>query len=56
MYSVPNVLEVFANDVQYHLICWMHFQREVASEYDDTKQVIDLIHGLIADNHVINIA
>ena len=43
LYSVPNASGVVANDVQYHLICWVHFQRNVSSENDGTIQVIDNI-------------
>ena len=48
--SAPNV-----SDVQYDLICWMHFQRIVASENDDTIQFTDNIGRVIADIDIINI-
>ena len=51
----PNVSDVVANDVQYHLICWMHFQKKVASENDDTIQFTDNKGRLIADIDIINI-
>ena len=40
---IPNASGVVANDVQYHLICRVHFQRNVSSENDGTIQVIDNI-------------
>ena len=55
LYSIPNASEVVANDIQYHLICWVHFQRKIASENDDTIQVIDNIDRVIADTEIINI-
>ena len=53
--SAPNVLDVIANDGQYRLFCWIHFQRKVVSENDDTIQVIDVIGRVIADTEIINI-
>ena len=55
LYSIPNASVVVANDIQYHLICWVHFQRKIASENDDTIQVIDNIDRAIADIEIINI-
>ena len=40
---------------QYHLICWVHLQRKIASENDDTIQVFDNIDRVIADIGIINI-
>ena len=55
LYSVPNASDAVANDVQYHLLCWVQFQRKVVSENDDTVQVIDNIDRVIADIEIINI-
>ena len=53
LYPVPNASHAVANDVQYHLIRWVQFQRKVASENDDTVQVIDNIDRVIADIEII---
>ena len=55
LYSVPNASDVVANDVQYHFIYWVHFQRKVTSENDDTIQVINNIDRVKADTEIINI-
>ena len=55
LYSVPNASDADANDVQYQLICWVPFQRKVASENDDTIQVIGNIDRVIADTEIMNI-
>ena len=55
LYSVANASDAVANDVQYHLICWVQFQRKFASENDDTMQVINNIDRVIADIEIINI-
>ena len=55
LYSVPNASDAVANDVQYHLLCWVQFQRKVVSENDDTVQVIDNIDRVTADIEIINI-
>ena len=55
LYSVANASDAVANDVQYHLICWVQFQRKLASENDDTMQVINNIDRVIADTEIINI-
>ena len=36
LFSVLKTLDAVANDVQEHLICWVHIQRKVASGNDDT--------------------
>ena len=55
LYSVPNASNAVVNDVQYHLICWVHFQRKIAYENDNTIQVIDNMGRVIAGIEVINI-
>ena len=55
LYPVSNASDAVANDMQYHLICWVHFQRKLAPGNDDTMQVIDNIEKVIAGIEIINI-
>ena len=39
----------------YNTICWVQFQRKVASKNDDTIQVVHNVDRVIADIDIINI-
>jgi hypothetical protein len=54
--SVPNAADAVANDVQYHLKCWVLAQRNVhKQEIDSTTPEIDDVTRILADIEIINI-
>lgn len=51
--EIPNAEDAVANDVQYHLKCWVGVQREV-SQIDDATTEIENIDRVLADIEIIN--
>ena len=53
--SIPNAHDAVANDVLYHLKCWVNTQRNVSKmeDKDDTEQTEDLTR-ILADIDIIN--
>ena len=57
MNSIPNTSDAVANDVQYHLKCWVISQRnalKTASEKQEIKEIED-VNRVIADVEIIEI-
>ena len=50
---VPNAADAVANDVQYHLKCWVNAQRSVANDSCDPIQEMNGIDSVLADIEII---
>ena len=53
--AVPNVADTVANDVQYHLKCWVIAHRSVANDSSDRIQEMNDIDSVLADIEIINV-
>ena len=55
--SVPDAADAVANDVQYHLTCWVTIQRKASktSVSDIEIQEIDDVNKVVADIEILNI-
>ena len=53
--AVSNAADAVANDVQYHLKCWVNAQRSVANDSSDPIQEMNDIDSVLADIEIINV-
>ena len=51
--TIPNASDAIANDVQYHLTCWVLAQRRTTSSFTDIQD-IDTLDRVLADIEIVN--
>ena len=52
--SIPNASDAIANEVQYHLDCWVVAQRN-ANSFSTTIQEIEDINRVLADIEIVEL-
>ena len=51
--SIPNAEDAIANDVKYHLSCWVTAQRNAQPSIRNNFQELEIIPTVIADIEII---